>query len=74
MKSIFNLKKFVAAILTFLFIMQQTMVLPVLAESNISGVTNGGSGSFDIHPQVANGDLVLDNIMISILAKVMLPT
>ena len=56
MKSIFNLKKFVAAILTFLFIMQQTMVLPVLAESNISGVTNGGSGSFDIHPQVANGD------------------
>ena len=57
MKFLFNLKKFIAAILTFLFVMQQTMVLPALAESNISGVTNGGSGSFDIRPDINHGDM-----------------
>ena len=57
MKFLFNLKKFIAAILTFLFVMQQTMVLPALAESNISEVTNGGSGSFDIRPDINHGDM-----------------
>lgn len=54
----FNLsvKKLVAFVLTSLFFMQQTMILPAFAESNISGVANGESGSFDIHPDFANGD------------------
>ncbi len=54
----FNLsvKKLVAFVLTSLFFMQQTMILPAIAESNISGVANGQSGSFDIHPDIANGD------------------
>lgn len=54
----FNLsvKKLVAFVLTSLFFMQQIMILPAFAESNISGVANGQSGSFDIHPDFANGD------------------
>lgn len=54
----FNLsvKKLVAFVLTSLFFMQQTMILPAFAESNISGVANGQSGSFDIHPDFVHGD------------------
>ncbi|UKI42753.1 MAG: leukotoxin LktA family filamentous adhesin [Candidatus Melainabacteria bacterium] len=33
--------------------MQQACVLPVLA-STITGITNGGSGTFNINPQVTN--------------------
>ena len=43
-------KRIVAMTLTALFLSHQTMMLSVFA-SNISGVTNGGHGTFNIDPQ-----------------------
>ena len=43
-----NQKRTIAVLLTGLFMVQQTMGLSVFAASTISGVTNGGSGSFNI--------------------------
>ena len=63
----------VASVLTGLFFVQQTMTLQVLAASTITGVTNGGSGTFNVDPtghkngigyrgytdfSVGNGDIV----------------
>ena len=45
-----NQKRTIAVLLTGLFMVQQTMGLSVFAASTISGVTNGGSGSFNIDP------------------------
>lgn len=48
-----KVKSFVALILSVMFFLQQACVLPVLA-STITGITNGGSGTFNINPQVTN--------------------
>ena len=45
-----NQKRTIAVLLTGLFMVQQTMGLSVFAASTISGVTNGGSGTFNIDP------------------------
>ena len=49
-----NQKRTIAVLLTGLFMVQQTMGLSVFAASTISGVTNGGSGSFNIDPTTKN--------------------
>ena len=49
-----NQKRTIAVLLTGLFMVQQTMGLSVFAASTISGVTNGGSGSFNIDPITKN--------------------
>ena len=49
-----NQKRTIAVLLTGLFMVQQTMGLSVFAASTISGVTNGGSGSFNIDPTAKN--------------------
>ena len=49
-----NQKRTIAVLLTGLFMVQQTMTLSVFAASTISGVTNGGSGSFNIDPTAKN--------------------
>ena len=49
-----NQKRTIAVLLTGLFMVQQTMGLSVFAASTISGVTNGGSGSFNIDPTNKN--------------------
>lgn len=54
---LFN-KKLTASVLGIIFLLQQTMVLPVLA-SDITGITKPGGehGSFDIHPEFNKGDI-----------------
>ena len=42
-------KRIIASALTALFLVNQTMTLSVFA-SNITGVTNGGHGTFNIDP------------------------
>ena len=49
-----NQKRTIAVLLTGLFMVQQTMGLSVFAASTISGITNGGSGSFNIDPTTKN--------------------
>ena len=49
-----NQKRTIAVLLTGLFMVQQTMGLSVFAASTISGVTNGGSGTFNIDPTTKN--------------------
>lgn len=49
-----NQKRTIAVLLTGLFMVQQTMGLSVFAASTISGVTNGGRGSFNIDPTTKN--------------------
>ena len=49
-------KRVIAMSLTALFLTHQTMMLSVFA-SNISGVTNGGHGTFNINPQGAKNGI-----------------
>ncbi len=53
----FNLsvKKLVAFVLTSLFFMQQTMILPAIA-TDITGVRPGENGQYNIHPDFVHGD------------------
>ncbi len=48
-------KRIIASALTALFLVNQTMTLSVFA-SNITGVTNGGHGTFNIDPTHKNGN------------------
>ena len=51
-----NRRRVLASILTGMFLAQQSMGLSVLATSTITGVTNGGSGTFNINPtKTTNG-------------------
>ncbi|MBD5402793.1 leukotoxin LktA family filamentous adhesin, partial [bacterium] len=49
-------KRVLASALTALFIAQQSMLLSVVA-SDITGVTNGGHGTFNINPEHASGNV-----------------
>ena len=55
-KSRKNQRRTIAFLLTGLFMIQQTMTLSVFA-SNITGITNGGHGTFNIDPTKHNGDV-----------------
>lgn len=50
-------KKYITAVLTALFLFQQTLCIPVLA-TDISGVNpTQGTGHYDIHPEFVHGDM-----------------
>ena len=55
-KSRKNQRRVIASLLTGVFILQQTMALTVVA-SEISGITNGGHGTFNIDPTGKAGDI-----------------
>ncbi|MDD3236944.1 MAG: PilZ domain-containing protein [Candidatus Gastranaerophilales bacterium] len=50
------MKRFFVGFLCFTFLIQQTALLPALAESTITGVANGTSGAFNINPDLKSGD------------------
>ena len=50
-----NNRRIVASVLTGMFLLQQTFCVNALATSTITGITNGGSGTFDINPTNASG-------------------
>ena len=52
-----NKKRILASILTGMFVLQQTMCINAFAESNITGITNGGSGTFNIDPAISSGNV-----------------
>ncbi len=50
-------KKYITAVLTALFLFQQTLCIPVLA-TDISGINpTQGTGHYDIHPEFVHGDM-----------------
>lgn len=49
------IKRAACSFLTVAFFLQQSLLVPVFAESNISGVTSGGSGTFNIEPTGVSG-------------------
>ena len=55
-KSRKNQRRVIASLLTGVFMLQQTMALTVVA-SEISGITNGGHGTFNIDPTGKAGSI-----------------
>ena len=68
-----KVKSFVALILSVMFFLQQAYVLPVLA-STITGITNGGSGTFNINLKLQTPAPVLGTITVLSCRKVTLQT